>query len=186
VSTLSHAAGAILAHAALRFGDAGALARGALRHAARRFRDVSGLRPVSTGTSTFDPAAVALGMSPLAERIARRVDPAAVVAARRRNYFLLLGHLREHALPVFGELPPGVCPLFYPLVCEDKAAVRERLLALGVEAIDFWRTGHALCPPGAFPEVDRLRRTVLELPIHQDLGPEEVAHVARCAEEALR
>jgi hypothetical protein len=186
VSTLSHAAGGLLAHAALRLGAGGEAARRTVRRAAQLFRDASGLRPVSTGTSTFDLATVDLGMSGLSERIARRVDPAAVVAARRRNYFLLLGKLRERAPPVFAELPAGVCPLFYPLVCEDKAAVRARLLARGVEAIDFWRTGHALCPPGEFPEVDRLRRTVLELPLHQDLGPEEMAHVARCAEEALR
>jgi hypothetical protein len=184
-STLSHAAGALLAHAALRLGEAGERARRAARRAAQLVRDASGLRPVSTGTSTFDPTAVQLGMSGLSEWIARRVDPEQVVAARRRNYFLLLGRLRDRAPPVFPELPAGVCPLFYPLVCADKGAVRARLLTRGVEAIDFWRTGHPLCPPGLFPEVDRLRRTVLELPIHQDLGPEEVAHVARCAEEAL-
>jgi hypothetical protein len=33
--------------------------------------------------------------------------------------------------------------------------------------------------------VARLRRTVLELPIHQDLGPAELDHVARAAREAI-
>ena len=185
VSTLSHAAGSLLANVALRAGDAGEALRAGLRAAYAAARGASGLRPISTGTSTFDPALVDLGMSPLASLVARRLDPAAIVAARRRNYFLLLGRLRDRVPPVFGELPPGACPLFYPLLCEDKAAVAARLAERRVETVDFWREGHPLCPPGEFPEADGLRRRVLELPVHQDLGPEDVAHVARAVEEAL-
>jgi dTDP-4-amino-4,6-dideoxygalactose transaminase len=36
---------------------------------------------------------------------------------------------------------------------------------------------------GEFPEVDRLRETVLELPIHQDLTPADAEHVATCVTE---
>lgn len=184
-STLSHAAGALLANAALRRGEVGERLRSAARRAVQLARGASGLHPISTGTSTFDPAAVGLGMSPLSERIVRRLDAGAIVAARRRNYFQLLGRLRERAAPLFAEVPAGVCPLFYPLVCDDKAAVKARLAARGIEAVDFWRTGHPLCAEDSFPEVAQLRRRVLELPLHQDLGPEEVDYVARCAREAL-
>ena len=86
---------------------------------------------------------------------------------------------------MFSELPPGVCPLFYPLVVADKSGLRARLAARGVETVDFWRTHHPSCPEGAYPEVDLLRRRVLELPIHQDLGPDDVAFVARAVEESL-
>jgi dTDP-4-amino-4,6-dideoxygalactose transaminase len=124
-------------------------------------------------------------MSELSEAIARRLDAPAIVAARRRNYFLLLGRLRERVPPLLAEVPAGVSPLFYPLVCEDKATVKARLAARGIEAVDFWRTGHPLCPPGEFPEVAALRRRVLELPVHQDLQPEDMAYVARCVREVL-
>jgi hypothetical protein len=77
---------------------------------------------------TFDLAAVDLGMSAISEIIARRLDADAIVAARRRNYFLLLGRLRDRA-PLFAELPAGASPLFYPLLCDDKAAVGAQLAA---------------------------------------------------------
>jgi hypothetical protein len=185
VSTLSHAAGALLSNVAFRLGDVGEGIRGGARRVVGLVRGASGLRPVSTGTSTFDPGAVGLGMSDLSDLIARRVDAAEIVAARRRNYFLLLGRLRDRVPPVFAEVPAGVCPLFYPLLCDDKAAVKARLVERGIETVDFWRTGHALCPADAFPEVAALRRRVLELPVHQDLDPDDMAFVARCAKEAL-
>jgi dTDP-4-amino-4,6-dideoxygalactose transaminase len=184
-STLSHAVGSLLSHLAFRAGEPGRRVRDTARAAARLVRGATGLRPISTGTSRFDPAAVHLGMSGLSRRILRRVDPEEVVAARRRNWYLLLGALRQRAEPIFTELPAGACPLFYPLLCEDKAAVQARLSAAGIETVDFWRTGHPLCPAAEFPEVARLRARVLELPIHQDLTPGDVAHVARAAAEAL-
>jgi len=185
-STLSHAVGSLLSNLAYRAGEPGRQVRAAARRAAQLVREASGLRPVSTGTSRFDPEAVHLGMSALSRRILSHVDPEAVVAARRRNYFLLLGSLRAVAEPVFPELPAGACPLFYPLVCDDKAAVQARLAAAGIETVDFWRTGHPLSTAADFPDVARLREKVLELPIHQDLGPGEMAHVARAVQEALR
>jgi hypothetical protein len=184
-STLSHAAGSLLSNAAFRLGEAGEALRAGARGVVRAVRGASGLRPVSTGTSTFDPGAVGLGMSGLSLTIARHLDAAAIVAARRRNYFLLLGRLRDRVTPLFSEVPAGVSPLFYPLLCDDKAAVRARLAARGIEAVDFWRTGHPLCAPEEFPEVAALRRRVLELPVHQDLQPEDMAYVARCVKEVL-
>jgi dTDP-4-amino-4,6-dideoxygalactose transaminase len=148
-------------------------------------RDVSGLRPVSTGTSRFDPGAAHLGMSAVSRGILRRIEPEALVAARRRNYFLLLAGLRQVSEPLLPGLPAGACPLFYPLDCADKDAVRARLAAAGIETVDFWRIGHPLCPAARFPEVARLRQHVLELPIHQDLGPEDMEHVQRAVQEAL-
>jgi dTDP-4-amino-4,6-dideoxygalactose transaminase len=184
-STLSHAFGSLLANVALRFGDAGEAVRAGFRRGYALARGAAGLAPVSTGTMTFDPAHKDLGMSALSAAIARRCDAEAIVSARRRNYFLLLGRLRDRVPPVLAEVPAGASPLFYPLLCEDKAAVMERLAARGIETVDFWREGHPLCPADEFPEVQALRRRVLELPVHQDLRPEDVAYVARCVKEAL-
>jgi len=184
-STLSHAAGSLLANLAFRFGDAGEALRAGVRHAYALARGASGLGPVSTGTMTFDPARKDLGMSPLSALVARRLDAQEIVAARRRNYFLLLGRLRDRVPPVFGEVPAGASPLFYPLLCQDKAAIAARLLARGIETVDFWREGHPLCRSDEFPESAALRRRVLEIPVHQDLAPEDMASIAREVEEAL-
>jgi hypothetical protein len=184
-STLSHAAGSLLSNLAFRFGDAGEALRAGVRRAYALARGASGLAPVSTGTMTFDPERRDLGMSALSAFIARRCDAGAIVAARRRNYFLLLGRLRDRVPPVFAEVPAGASPLFYPLLCEDKGRVQARLAARGIETVDFWREGHPLCPDDAFPEVASLRRRVLELPVHQDLDAEDMAYLARRALEAL-
>ncbi len=177
-STLGHAAGSLLANLELRGGRAGARLRGALRRMGRGAASAARIQRVGVGTQHFDRGHVDLGMSAFARRIALAQDHAAIVEARRRNFFFLLGRLREVAPPLFNQLPPGVCPLFYPLVVEEKAEVMARLRARGVETIDFWRHFHPACDAGAFPEVAELRRTVLELPVHQDLTPERMAVVA--------
>jgi dTDP-4-amino-4,6-dideoxygalactose transaminase len=126
-----------------------------------------------------------LGVSSLVKRVARAHDLARVVERRRRNFFHLLGALRAVAPPLVSELPPGVCPLFYPLWVPDRDEVRARLRAENVEAGEGWPTFHPRCDGEEFPETERLRQHVLELPCHQDLGPTHVAHVARSALRAL-
>ena len=126
-----------------------------------------------------------LGVSPLVKRVARAHDLAQVVERRRRNFFHLLGALRAVAPPLVNELPPGVCPLFYPLWVPDRDAVLARLRSENVEAREGWPSFHPRCDGGEFPEAARLRLHVVELPCHQDLGPAHVAHVARSALRAL-
>jgi dTDP-4-amino-4,6-dideoxygalactose transaminase len=54
-----------------------------------------------------------------------------------------------------------------------------------VEAIDFWGLGHPVVPPGQFPEADELRRSVIEIPCHQDLTPATIDRVATTVREVL-
>ena len=124
-----------------------------------------------------------LGISSLSHLVLRNQQWPEIVERRRRNYFLLYAMLRDVAPPVTGELRPGVCPLFYPMPISNKASAMARLLARGVETVDFWRIRHPAVREGEFPEVDRLRETVLELPVHQDLTPADAEHVATCVRE---
>src|SRR5262249_45441299 len=80
--------------------------------------------------------------------------------------------------PVTGPLQAGTVPICYPARFEDKQAALQ-LLDAGVEAVNLWATYHPLQTPGDFPEADDLRRTVVELPIHQDLSPRAIARLAR-------
>jgi dTDP-4-amino-4,6-dideoxygalactose transaminase len=184
-STLSHAAGSFLAHLALRYGPGAEAMREAVRRTGRLVRSATGMQPLSTGTMHFDVEAADVGMSTLSRLIVENLDYEAIVAARRRNWSLLLGRLSQLAPPLRRELPPGVCPLFYPLLCDDKLEVARRLAARGVETVDFWREGHPACAPDEFPEVARLRQHVLELPLHQDLDPDDVAYLAASVGEAM-
>jgi dTDP-4-amino-4,6-dideoxygalactose transaminase len=184
-STLSHAAGSLLAHLALRYGPFGEAVREALRRSQRAVRRVLGAEPLATGTMHFDPVSADVGMSALTRLILENLDFEAIVEARRRNWFLLFARLRELATPVQLELPPGACPLFYPLLVEDKTRVASRLAQRGIETIEFWNSSHPACDLGRFPEVASLRRRVLELPLHQDLDPDDMAYLVAAVEEAL-
>ena len=185
-STLGHALSSLLGNAELRGGRPGRLLRSAVRGLGRGALAAARVERIGTGSRHFSRAHVNLGMSPLARRIALAQDLDAIVEARRRNFFFLLGRLRSVAPPLAGQLPPGVCPLFYPLVVPEKLELMERLRARGVETIDFWRHFHPACDPGEFPEVAGLRQTVLEVPCHQDLSPELMTLVADEVRAALR
>ncbi|MHB8418015.1 MAG: DegT/DnrJ/EryC1/StrS family aminotransferase [Myxococcales bacterium] len=184
--TNRHAGSSLLANLELRGGRLGGWWSRALRSFARRSAGKLPLERVPTGTQHFERSHVRLGMAALSRRIVERQDFEAIRATRRRNFFFLLGRLRDVAPPLIPELPPGVCPLFYPLWVERKDRVRRRLAELGIEAVDFWRTGHPAVRPGEFAEADRLREHVLELPAHQDLTTESMEFVAEATREALR
>ncbi len=184
-STASHLIGGLLSNLELRVGPAGAAMRAALRRGGRWVKRTSKVAHVSTGTQHFNEADVGLGMSAASHVVLRNQDCASIVERRRRNYFFLYAALRDVAPPLTGELPPGTCPLFYPLPLEEKASAMARLLARGIETVDFWRVRHPRVPAGAFPEVDRLRETILELPVHQDLSPADMDHVAACVRELI-
>ncbi len=184
-STLSHTVSALLQNLELRGGAVGRGMRRLVRSLGHGVVKAADIERVATGTQHFNRQHVDMGMSPLARRIAQAQDLEGIVERRRRNYFFLLGRLRDVSPPLFNQLPPGVSPLFYPLVVRDKAEVMARLHARGIESIDFWRHFHPACDASAFPEVANLRRSIVEIPCHQDLTPEVMAEVADAVRGAL-
>jgi perosamine synthetase len=171
-STLSHLGASLL----LANPEFGAVGRAASREDGQR---------VDPGGMTFEREHVCLGMSALSWRVLDGQDVDRIRSLRRKNFMTLLRELRQASPPVFDELPEGVCPLFYPLMVEDKARMMEEMKRRGIETVDFWRTGYPACADADYPEAARLRATVLELPCHQDLSEEDVMKVARETKEAL-
>jgi len=168
-STGSLLASSMLRYQALRGGRAGrALRRLALRLGKGTLR-VSKVAPVLTGSEHFSRAHLDLGMSSVALRIALSQDFDRIRAAQRRNYLFLRAGFADLSEPLFPDLPPGVAPFFYPLVVDDNKRTAEQLNALGIEAVDFWRGSHPQCDLAAFPDVARLRRSIVEIPCHQDI-----------------
>ena len=184
-STFSHTVSALLQNLELRGGSFGRGVRSFIRSLGKGAVKAADIERVATGTQHFNRQHVDLGMSPFAKRVAQAQELDAIVEKRRRNYFFLLGRLRDVSPPLFNQLPAGVCPLFYPMVVEDKAEVLARLHARGIEAIDFWKHFHPACDASAFPEVAQLRRSIVEIPCHQDLSPEVMAEVATVVRGAL-
>jgi dTDP-4-amino-4,6-dideoxygalactose transaminase len=133
----------------------------------------------NVGDIGFNLSEVDLAMSPVSKRLLAGMDLAAIRRRRVENYVQLARSLSPHVVQLFPELPAGVCPLFFPIVVSDKHAAAEALRARGVDALEFWNEsvepgGHDMAAGARY-----LRRHVLELPIHQDLTPRHIEHVAR-------
>jgi dTDP-4-amino-4,6-dideoxygalactose transaminase len=83
------------------------------------------------------------------------------------------------------ELPDGACPLFAPVFVDDKLRAVEYLAERGIEAVPVWLDAPPEVPRGQFPDADYLRRHLLEVPCHQDLGDREMDYVAEVMKQAI-
>ncbi len=136
------------------------------------------VRRANVGDIGFNLDEVDLAMSGLSARLLERLDFDDIRRRRIDNYRLLDAQMAAAIPRVFQTLPDGVCPLFFPIVVRDKARAAAALQQRGVDALEFWNesmeSGDEMGPDARF-----LRQHVLELPIHQDLTPRHIAHVAR-------
>jgi dTDP-4-amino-4,6-dideoxygalactose transaminase len=136
------------------------------------------VRRANVGDIGFNLDEVDLAMSGMSARLLERFDFEDIRRRRVENYRRLDSQLGIGVARVFSTLPDGVCPLFFPIIVRDKAAAARTLQQRGVDALEFWNesmeSGGEMGPEARF-----LRRHVLELPIHQDLTPRHIAHVAR-------
>ena len=174
--------------------DAGMVSRSALaressdrlRAWARAAKHASGSEVVPIDTEEFDVSMMNVGVRGAARRIIERTDARAVVARRRANYARLEERLDPGVRRAIPALPEGACPLSFPILVPDKVGLERQLSNEGVETINMWSRRHPDVPEGAFPDVEFLRRHVLELPIHQGLRFEHVDYVAERASALAR
>ncbi len=98
-------------------------------------------------------------------------DPA---AQRRRNYRILLADLASHVPPALATLPDGASPYFFPIQTTDKPGLLELLDDQRIDAVDFWTLAHPSLPAGPFPVTARLRGSIVGIPVHQALRPQDL------------
>jgi hypothetical protein len=176
-------AGLVVARAAFLGGRLAVAAARALSHASGRL-----------GTLQWDPDDESLdfpnevlswGIAPSVERALERVEPAAIVAARRRNFAQLLhaAHRFAGCAALLPELPEGVCPLYFPVLAADPEALIGRLRRGAVSAAEWWGAFHPAVPWERFPEARRLKEQVVALPVHQDLAEPHVGQMIRLLEQ---
>jgi dTDP-4-amino-4,6-dideoxygalactose transaminase len=131
----------------------------------------------NVGDIGFDLDDVDLAMSPVSTRLIERMNLAEISRRRAQNYRRLAAQLGSSVEAVFPELPDGVCPLFFPILVDDKHAAATALQQRGVDALEFWNEsmdgGQEMSEASRF-----LRAHVLELPIHQDLTARHIDYVA--------
>src|SRR5205814_2559446 len=113
--------------------------------------------------------------------VAPRVDGAAVRDRRRANYEALADDVGPLIPRPFRRLPPGVCPLYVPVLAADRAAAIAALLDHGVRALEVWPVPHPLLDRTRFAELEPVRHGLLALPVHQAMREEHVDVVIRAA-----
>jgi len=136
------------------------------------------VKRVPVGDIGFNVADTDIAMSNWSERLLARLDYAAIVRQRRRNFSLLAELLAESGIAPWRPLEAGVCPLFFPLLVKDKRAASRKLKEGGVIATELWNEGDPLSAAHEGSGAKFLRRHLLELPIHQDVDEAQIRYMA--------
>jgi dTDP-4-amino-4,6-dideoxygalactose transaminase len=185
-STVSLMASSMLRNMALRGGKPGRALRRLALLAGKKALRASNIDPIRTGTEHFNRDHVSLGIAKIALRIALSHDLEDVGSTLRRNYLFLARRLGDISPPIVPNPARGVAPFFYPLIVDDNEAVVAELQARGIEAVDFWRGPHPACDIRQFPDVAWLRRSIVEIPCHQDIPLSALDHVSRIVRDVLK
>jgi dTDP-4-amino-4,6-dideoxygalactose transaminase len=114
------------------------------------------------------------------------VDGDAIRTRRRANYEALRDELAELTLEPFRELPAGTCPLYFPVLAEDRSGAIAKLLDHGVRALEVWPVPHPVLDRERFAELEPVRRGLLALPVHQAMDERHVEVVSEAAKAVLR
>lgn len=119
-------------------------------------------------------------LSAISNRILRSFNADYIYAKRRENYILMLSLLKVGGpfQPLFNQLPPGVCPLHFPVLVNNRDKIVTKLNKMGINSHYWWKGYHRELPWKDFPESCYLKNNLLTLPIHQDLSQGEIQYVA--------
>ena len=131
------------------------------------------------GDMGFDLTDVDLAMSRLSARMLDRLDFAGIRRTRLANFRRLSDALRGRATQALPDPDEGVCPLFFPVLVDDKHAAATALQKRGVDALEFWNDGVEGNGLQVSADARFLRAHVLELPIHQDLTDAHLDYIAQ-------
>jgi dTDP-4-amino-4,6-dideoxygalactose transaminase len=150
----------------------------ALKRAAGSTLNAARVRRIPVGDTGFDTARADTAMSSFCRSLMKRFDYPTIRSRRRSNFRHLKERLDGYLTLLDKDLADGVCPLFFPLLAKDKRAAEAALLARGIETVQFWNEGDPEAFDARFADVRFLREHVLEVPIHQDVTPEQIDYVA--------
>jgi len=151
----------------------------------RKYFNPQGLYLVKPDSYLFIEVLREWGISDLSKRIINKTNFEEVKIIRRKNFEYLLNHFLKNGrgtLP-FNELPPGVCPVFSPIIIENpkkRDSMYRILKSKGVVTHPWWERFHQEVLWNDFPDAVYLKQRLFGLPIHQDLT---FGHIDRIIEE---
>lgn len=140
----------------------------------------------------YSPAAdfalgdVDAGIAPATAALLARVADPSAAASRRANFEALCAALEEHVPEPFRRKAHGASPFVFPVVSDSKPDLLAALRRAGIVALDVWRVPHPSLDAGAFPAASELRRDLVGLPVHQDLGARDLERIVHALRPARR
>ncbi|MBY6140863.1 DegT/DnrJ/EryC1/StrS family aminotransferase [Leisingera daeponensis] len=118
-------------------------------------------------------------ISPFSRILLRMADSGKVRAAHRANFKTLQDNVPRHAgmHSLMPDLPAGACPAFFPLFTRNADRVHAALHAENIQSVRFWRQFHHAVDLASHPEAEALKRSVLRLPVHPGLRPQDLQRI---------
>lgn len=119
-------------------------------------------------------------ISPLTWFLLKTFDLPSMIEKRRKNFTRYLDLLSPHhsIVPLFDELPEGICPLSFPVIVENRDNLWSSLREQSVYAIRWWWGYHRHLPWAEYPDACYLKNNVLTLPLHEDLAEDHIAFIS--------
>jgi dTDP-4-amino-4,6-dideoxygalactose transaminase len=106
-----------------------------------------------------------------------RVTNPQAQGVRLAHYAFLLERLGRLVPEPFAHLHEGASPYAFPIQSRCKSALLGRLYRHGIVASNFWSVPHPSLKVDKFPQAAALRESVVALPVHQEMGTEELERV---------
>ena len=135
----------------------------------------------------FNPALDAdRALHPRAWTAAGSFAPEEIILRRRGNYERLARSLDgvPGANALHPQLPPGVCPLSFPLLVSNRDIWVGEFQARGIPAIGWWKGFHrGGIAWDEFPDACWLKGHVLSLPVHQGLEEAQMEYLCSAIPE---
>lgn len=120
------------------------------------------------------------------EWLLTRLLDAGIAERRRDNYRFLLDSLGPAVPFPFASLPNGACPFAFPIKAKDGARVAASLERRGVKALLLWKNPHPSLRESEFRIAQTLRRSIVALPVHQELTTTVLRRMANCVHAVLQ
>jgi dTDP-4-amino-4,6-dideoxygalactose transaminase len=136
------------------------------------------VRQVPVGNIGWNIADVNIAMSSISITVMAGLEYDQIRRKRRENFLLMQRRLEGRVTMLRKDLKEGICPLFFPILVQDKHSAARALWKRDIGAVEFWNEGDPRANGDGGADARYLRAHVLELPIHQDVSRSQVEYIA--------
>lgn len=111
-------------------------------------------------------------ISKITLQVINNIAPNEVVRMRRENYKFWLEKMskREEIKIVFEDLPEGVCPQIFPVIVKKADSFMKEMLDKGIYVFPWPYLPHEIEDNSEFPTANFLSKHLVALPVHQNVG----------------